>query len=82
MHWRHYVEPVIYKGYTITDARPTGGKAGRGRNRTTTLQVREEMNGGYLLRTSIRYAAGDKAARAVAVRKAKALVDGMAKGDV
>lgn len=60
-----------YKGYDIEDAKPSGGKAGRGKNKTTTLQVREPSPGGFLLKKSIRCTT-DKAG---AVQKAKDFID-------
>jgi hypothetical protein len=64
-----------YKGYEITTASQRGGKAGRGRNKTTTLQVREPASGGYLLKKQIRYRVGDAHGYGGALHKAKLWVD-------
>lgn len=65
-----------YKGYDIVTANQRGGKAGRGHNKTTTLQVREPTSGdGYLLKKQIRYRVGDGHGYGGALHKAKLWVD-------
>ncbi len=57
-----------YKGYRIKHANPTGGKAGKGCNKTSTIQV---MDGsGRMLLKSVRYRVNDPKSRSEAVRKA------------
>ncbi len=46
-----------YKGFLIKTAKPTGGKAGKGRNKTTTLMVFDPVEG--LLLKLFRYTLGD-----------------------
>ncbi len=46
-----------YKGFLIKTAKPTGGKAGKGRNKTTTLMVIDPVEG--LLLKLFRYSVGD-----------------------
>lgn len=63
-----------YKGMTIKTARPTGGKAGRNNNRTSTVQVIDPEG---LLRKQIRYKVSDGREGILrAFRKARAFVDG------
>lgn len=60
-----------YKNYEIVNAKPTGGKAGKGRNKTTTLQVFE----GDLLKQQFRYPVDSEHGYSNALRKAKLWVD-------
>jgi len=60
-----------YKGYDIKPANTRGGKAGHGKNKTTTLQVREPSPGGFLLKKQIRYTTD----KAKAIQKAKDFID-------
>ena len=46
-----------YKGFVIKTAKPTGGKAGKGRNKTTTLMVFDPVEG--LLLKLFRYTLND-----------------------
>jgi hypothetical protein len=64
-----------YKGYTIKQASQTGGKAGKGNNKTSTIQVRQELKEGYLLRKQIRYKVDDPEGMKNAVQKAKDWAD-------
>ncbi len=70
-----------YKGFDVVLANPRGGKAGRGRNKTTTLQVREPFNsqGDYLLKKQIRFNVGTeeetKLAMRAAIKKATEFID-------
>lgn len=69
-----------YKGYDIEYAKPTGGKAGRGRNQSTTIQVREPAGGdggGYLLKKSYRCKGGNLS-KLAAIAKAKEFIDKLA----
>lgn len=64
-----------YKGYEICTS-CGGGKAGRGCNKTATVQVREPFNADtYLLLKQIRYTVADPASLQKAVHKARAFVD-------
>jgi hypothetical protein len=48
------------KGYDIRTANDAGGKAGRDKNRTSTLQVTfKDSPSGYLLKKQVRYIVGD-----------------------
>ena len=71
-----------YKGYDIKGANPSGGKAGRGCNKTTTIQVLEPLgaDGSYLLKKSFSFNTQDRMAeqlRIVAVAKAKKFIDAL-----
>lgn len=66
---------MTYKGFEIADSRG-GGKAGKGFNKTATIQVREPFNSDtYLLRKQIRYKVGDQTSRFRAVQKAREVID-------
>lgn len=67
------MEITTYKGHTIRLARPTGGKAGKGNNLTSTLQVFRE--GGHQILKAIRFNVADAESRKAAARKARAFVD-------
>lgn len=73
-----------YKGYEIKCANPSGGKAGRGCNKTTTIQVLEPFGeDGYLLKKSFSFSTQDRMAeqlKIVAMSKAKKFVDQLAEG--
>lgn len=64
-----------YKGYEICTANQRGGKAGRGRNKTTTLQVHEPSSGGSLVKKQFRYTVGNEHSYGGALHKAKLWVD-------
>ncbi len=64
-----------YKGYVIRQADSAGGKAGRGHNKTSTIQVREPMPDGYLLKKSFRWRVADRNSLNKAIEKAKKYVD-------
>ena len=65
-----------YRGHTIADSNGLGGKAGRGCNRTATVQVRKALWGGdYLLLKQVRYFVDKPGARQAAAEKARAYVD-------
>lgn len=68
-------EQVKYKGYLIRQASPTGGKAGKGHNRTSsvsvnTLNYTEAMRDRRPFGTTIRFIVGDEASRRRAWEKA------------
>lgn len=62
-----------YKGYEIRSARPTGGKAGRGLNKTSTIQV---LLSNQVMK-AFRFKVGDAASFDRATTTAKAFVDWM-----
>jgi hypothetical protein len=65
-----------YKGFKIVQSNSRGGKAGRGCNKTATIQVQEDFNAtSYLMLKQIRFKVGDTAALSAAVQKAKDFVD-------
>ena len=65
-----------YKGYEICDSNPTGGKAGKGKNITATIQIRDHnMSGGYLLKKQIRYTINKSDDRKKAIKKAREYID-------
>lgn len=55
------------KNYSVRLARSSGGKAGKGNNKTSTIQVWYE---GYLVVKQIRYNVGDKESEGIAIKKA------------
>jgi hypothetical protein len=64
-----------YKGYDICLSKG-GGKAGKGFNKTGTVQVHEPFNSeSYLLKKQIRYSVGDPTSLDKAMQKARAFVD-------
>lgn len=63
-----------HQDYYITEAQANGGKAGKGNNKTTSIQVRQQMQGGYLVLASYNYPIGDTAKRDKAIEKAKAYI--------
>lgn len=66
---------MTYKGFEIADS-SGGGKAGKGLNKTATIQVRERLQPpNYLLRKQIRYTVGDPTSRFRAVQKAREFID-------
>ena len=72
-----------YKGYEIKCANPSGGKAGRGCNQTTTIQVEPFGADGYLLKKSFSFSTQDRMAeqmKIVAIAKAKKFVDQLVEG--
>jgi hypothetical protein len=65
-----------YRGYVIRDTGDHGGKAGHGRNKTASIQVREQLpGGGYLLLFASVYNVGDLEDLKCSVQKAKEFVD-------
>lgn len=66
-----------YRGYDIAESNDRGGKAGRGCNRTATVQVREATGSGYLLLKQFLYTVGDSVSKAKAVEKSKAFIDAL-----
>jgi hypothetical protein len=70
--------PIKYKGYVIAESNKQGGKAGRGKNKTATIQVREPLlAGNYLLRWQFRYALNVTNGREVAVTLAKDWIEAL-----
>jgi hypothetical protein len=70
------MEPIPYKGYVIAEAKPQGGKAGKGHNRTSTIQVREPLQGdNFLLLKQIRYTTVSKESKEGAILTAKQYID-------
>lgn len=66
----------IYGGLRIAQSNLRGGKAGRGRNKTATVQVREDIcPGEYLLLAQFRYDVADVASIEKAVAKARKWID-------
>jgi len=63
----------IYKNHLIQTATQTGGKAGRGRNATSSIQVRTQ-DGCRVLKT-IRYRVGDNFSQERAREKARDWID-------
>lgn len=61
--------------FEVAFSQPTGGKAGRGKSKTSTVQVREValQGAGFLLRKSFRYVVGDAASKKDALHKAERL---------
>jgi hypothetical protein len=50
---------MTYHGFNIVRSNGRGGKAGKGRNKTASVQVREPLRGtAYLLVKQFRYGAG------------------------
>lgn len=65
-----------YKGFIIRNATLSGGKAGKGYNKTSTIQVREPIGGGdYLLKAQYRYTTGNQEQYTRAILKARNWVD-------
>ena len=65
----------IYGGYQLARSGTHGGKAGRGHNKTSTIQVREPAGDGYFLKTQFRYQTGNSRSESNAIMKARAWVD-------
>jgi len=66
-----------YHGFIIVRANGRGGKAGKGCNRTTSIQVRESLPlGGYVIVKQFRFGEGCDS-REVATAKAREHVDGL-----
>lgn len=65
-----------YKGYRIVNALPTGGKAGKGHNKTSTIQVLDRATGRYrTMLKMFRYTVAKPCDRDRAVSKAMAWID-------
>lgn len=63
-----------YRDYTIFDS-DGHGKATKGTKKTTSIQVRQYMQEGYLLLKSISYPVGDLVKRKAAIEKARKYID-------
>lgn len=57
-------------GYSI-HLPESGGKAGKGHNKTSTIQLRKESGGGYLIVASKRFTMDDPESRKAALRKVR-----------
>lgn len=68
-----------YKGYTIVESE-RHGKAVKGTKKTTSIQVREPMGNGYLLKKQISYPIHDYDKKQKAIEKAKKYVDEQVSG--
>jgi hypothetical protein len=70
---------IVYNGYRIGQATPSGGKAGRGCNVTSSIQVRvpNGPDGSYPLKKEFRYRPADPATKFKAIDKAKAYIDSL-----
>lgn len=64
----------VYKGMIIKTASPTGGKAGKGFNKTSTVQVIDPAE--WMLKKQIRFIVGDRESIKRAWKKAKDFIDG------
>ena len=60
--------------YRIELAKQTGGKAGKGNNRTSTVQVRQVFDGGYAVAKQFRFVVGSQESLRMAIKKAQAWV--------
>ena len=65
---------IAYKGFWLFFTQ-SGGKAGKGRNVTASIQVREKMGIRYLVKKSFRYTVNDTASKQRAVDKAKEFIN-------
>jgi hypothetical protein len=70
---------LLYRGFTLALSNSRGGKAGTGKNKTATVQVREMLDPGhgFFLRKQVRFKVGDKASRQAAINRAKHWIDGL-----
>lgn len=66
---------INYKGYIIAESNESGGKAGRGQNKTKTLQVRLELGNGYLIKKQVTFTVGDPQSYNRAEDKCRKFVD-------
>jgi hypothetical protein len=65
-----------YKGFKIVQSNSRGGKAGRGCNKTATIQVHEDFNAtSYLMIKQITFTVGNEESRQKAVQKARDFID-------
>jgi hypothetical protein len=68
------IEVTDYKGYRLFI--PTsGGKAGKGNNKTGSVQIGEPAFGGYLIIRQLRFNAQDKQSILDTLRKARLWID-------
>ena len=69
---------VILSNVNIVEARKTGGKAGNGRNKTSTIQVIEIVgNKGYNILKQFRFNLMDESSKQKAKQKAKEYVNSL-----
>ena len=61
-------------GYTVLYSNSTGGKAGKGLNKTSTLQVIEKIPPGYFIKKQFRFTVGNKESENKAIEKAKIFI--------
>ena len=71
---------MFYKGYYIVPSKG-GGKAGKGRNKTASVQVLKPVGNGNQMMKQVRYTVGDSDSQNKAIRKAIAKVDELTVGD-
>lgn len=73
---------VEYKGYMIRQALSTGGKAGKGHNKTSSFLIHpKEFRPGNYKTVTIRFKVGNPASYQDAIAKAKAWIDARADED-
>jgi hypothetical protein len=65
----------MYKGYLIGKAKDTGGKAGKGRNKTSTLQVFVLAGGRYWKCKQFVFEVGNRESYQGAIDKAREWID-------
>lgn len=66
---------IEYKGYIIVESNERGGKAGRGFNKTKTLQVRENNGNGFLIKKQVTFTVGDSDSYSKAEDKCRKYID-------
>lgn len=65
-----------YRGFPIRLAKPTGGKAGLGCNKTSSIQiVSEQTDGCFTIERTIRYNVNDRPSFKKALNKAHTWID-------
>lgn len=67
------MQSINYKGYIINES-SGGGKAGRGRNKTATIRVIENV-GVWIIKKQFRFTVIDILGRSKAIDKAKKFID-------
>ena len=66
---------IEYKDYRINESSDSGGKAGRGYNKTKTMRVIEEFIGSYRIRKQFVYPVHSIIKKEEAIAKAKKWID-------
>lgn len=72
---------MIYKGLEVCRSDSRGGKAGRGKNKTATVQVREPIRNGWIIKKQFRFEVGNTESYVAAEQKAWQYVDNL-KGEI